>query len=889
MRAGGGRDLLLILLLALAPVLAYSPAWHEGRLLAPGDGAALHLPLRSEAWRALLRGELPSWNASIFSGTPLLAAYRPGVFHPLMAALAPLQPFVAFQLLVLASLALTGPLTFLYARWVGAEAVGALVAGVAFALGPYLVNHLGDTPTVVAAPALPLVLLALERHLRRGGATIAVALALALLVLAGSPEAVGAGALLIGARLAVAYGVPFVRGRRVGGAAGVHSTTAALVAGILLAGPQIVPTLVAWREAGASATDAAGPPDWVLTGVSGLVVRYVSHTPAPVLALAAVPLALTDPVLRATAGAVVALLVLFGLRGRFEAAGALPLAFDFVLALLAGLSLSVQWRARQEPGGRRLRLLAAVAALCAAAALSVATSVSGPLPQELAAPVGLLALSFILYFTLAEAVRPVAVHVFLLPLVASFLLQPWGRKAWQGAPTPEDLDRATPTREALDRVMGARRDERTLTLVESWPRQGASDLAWANLAAFAGRRNANGYDPLVPAIRGAVFDGMRADGTLPRSLLETDPGRLELLGVRWIQVPTATLAAPADADGLGEELDVVLEPARPHLFALPYTHATEVRVVSFLAGATAVPQGAVVAECLAQLATGREIWLPLRAGIETAEWAYERPDVLAAVRHERARIHRSFPVREGFLGHRYLATLPLPGRFDLVGLRFRALPGTPPLWVLRVGIRDGETGRAAGVSLASAYLSDEVRLTEAALTPLVSLFEVRRGVGRAWVVESLRRLPDARHLQEVLRAPTRLGVDARREALAVVADVEGVAPLPPGARASPADLARAVGGRLVVRAQGAGLLVVGEGWDAGWTARVDGRESRVLRVNGDRLGLVLSAGTHRVVLNHRTRGLRPGLALAALAAVGLVATEVRERRRRPASARGARV
>ena len=40
--------------------------------------------------------------------------------------------------------------------------VGALVAGLGFALGPTLVAHLGDTAMVVAAPALPLLLLAAE-------------------------------------------------------------------------------------------------------------------------------------------------------------------------------------------------------------------------------------------------------------------------------------------------------------------------------------------------------------------------------------------------------------------------------------------------------------------------------------------------------------------------------------------------------------------------------------------------------------------------------------------------------------------------------------------------------------------------------------------------------
>ena len=86
----------------------------------------------------------------------------------------------------------------------------------------------------------------------------------------------------------------------------------------------------------------------------------------------------------------------------------------------------------------------------------------------------------------------------------------------------------------------------------------ARDLAWANLASLSGRRNANGYDPMVPAARLRALGGMRPDGTTSRELLETDPGRLELLGVRFVQVPTDALAVAGDADGLSEPLDVVL-------------------------------------------------------------------------------------------------------------------------------------------------------------------------------------------------------------------------------------------------------------------------------------------------------------------------------------------
>src|SRR4029453_2830795 len=165
-----------------------APAWRDERLLAPAEGTALHFPMRAEVFRAYARGDLPSWNPGIFSGTPLLAAYRPGAFHPLMPLLAPLGPFLAFQALVLLSLAAAAAISFLYLRRLGAERVGAFVAALSFSLGPYLVAHLGDTATVVAAPLVPLVLLAAERHLERGAGRDVVALALCL----GPPPLAGA-------------------------------------------------------------------------------------------------------------------------------------------------------------------------------------------------------------------------------------------------------------------------------------------------------------------------------------------------------------------------------------------------------------------------------------------------------------------------------------------------------------------------------------------------------------------------------------------------------------------------------------------------------------------------------------------------------------------------
>jgi hypothetical protein len=867
------RERLALALLAVLPVVALAPAWWEAKLVSPGDGAALHYPLRAAVFQSYRRGELPSWNPAIFSGTPLLAAYRGGALYPPMLALAPLPSFLAFQALVILSLSAAGVLVFVYLRRLGAAAIGAYVGGLSFALGPYLVGHLDDSATIVAAPLLPLALIALEAHVGRASVARAggLAAAFALLLLAGSPEAARAGFALVVGRLVVAHALGGERGRP-----SLGLSALAVLAGFGLAAPQLVPTWLAAREAGRALTGLASHQAGV-PGLTGLVLRYVSATPAPALVVAALPLLLTETPVRAFALALALCLGLQWGRGPLSAPGALALVFDLALAILAGLSLSAQWSARREALGRRLRAYFLFAALASAAALSIAAAALGPLPETLAGAVGLLALAMILYVSLAESRDGVVAGVWLIPFTVSFLLQPHGQALWLDAPTREQLESGTATSRAVEAAMGAEGDERVLTLVRDWPRQEADDLAFANLALLRGRRSANGYDPMVPLRSRAAYDGMGVGGTLPGGFFRSEPARLDALGVRFVQVPAAALSAQPDAWGLGDTLDTVIDAGAPRFYPVPVVAATELRLASSLSDAVQVPQGQPVASVTLRLASGRAIALALHAGLETAEWAWDRPDVRSLVAHEKAPVLESWPgPGGGFPAHRYQGILRLPGRFYLDGIGIERLPGAGRFTLSRMALVDTASGRFAPVSLASSYVSDLGRFRELAATPAVRLYEVSGSLGRAFVVPALRALASDEAVVQALRYPGGAGIDLRREALVTSADAAGVA-LPKDAHAARATVSAASLTTLDVRAEGPGVLVVPEGWDAGWSAAVDAVPARILRVNQASMAVVLQGGVHRITFRHRPRGFTAGLALASLSALALGAAAVARR------------
>ena len=593
-------DVFALLVLAVFPLVAYLEPLTDHRLLGPGDGVALHFPLRTETFKAYSTFSLPFLNTKEFLGTPLLAAYRGGVFYPLTILMAPFDPFSGFQALILISMALAGVLTYLYLKRLGAGAQGAFVAALAFAYGPYLLSHFEDTSTLVAAPMLPLVLMAAESHMNRASVSrlIGLGVSIALLVLAGSPEVLRAGVALLFGRLLLGHTLspsPRTPARK--------ATALAIFLGLALSAPQWLPTLQLLPFTGRQATGlAATDSSEGLPGLAGLILKTVTHTPAASLALASLPLLFERPPVRVLLLAVFASLALQVGRGPLLAPGALPLVLEFALASLAGLALDEQWRERRTPRGRRLRAYFLVASLASVGVLSVAAATLGGLPDRLAAAVGVFAISLITYFALADAEGEVAAGVFLLPLAVSFALQPTSREVFKDAPTRSQLVTGTPTRRAVDHALAEIGPQpRILTLVRTFPTELALDLGFAGYGALADRVQANGYDPMAPISVRRSLGEMGARGVLTEKSLTPDLDVLKAWSIDAVQVQTADLAHPSVED----PFDVTIEPGSRRVFSLPAFRLKSISLTFADAGDSRVP----AVDILARVNGNREVLL----------------------------------------------------------------------------------------------------------------------------------------------------------------------------------------------------------------------------------------------------------------------------------------
>jgi hypothetical protein len=232
------------LTLVAIPTLAFSVPALAGRPLINGDNLIQNYPLRVLVGSALRQGHLPLWDMYLASGTPLLAGFNAAAAYPatwLFAVVPSKLAWAISQIAVYVSAALGMYVFFrVLSMMRGVAALGAAT----FAFSGFMASQIVHLDLVTGAGLIPWALVAVHQIATRssaGGAwgwAALLAASVALILLAGSPEAA-----LYGSVAVTIYAVSLLWRHRDQALPILVRYLTGLAVGVALAGVQVVPGL----------------------------------------------------------------------------------------------------------------------------------------------------------------------------------------------------------------------------------------------------------------------------------------------------------------------------------------------------------------------------------------------------------------------------------------------------------------------------------------------------------------------------------------------------------------------------------------------------------------------------------------------------------------------
>jgi hypothetical protein len=283
------------------------------------------------------------------------------------------------------------------------------------------------------------------------------------------------------------------------------------------------------------------------------------------------------------------------------------------------------------------------------------------------------------------------------------------------------------------------------------------------------------------------------------------------------------------------------------------------RLIGTLSYAYNVPQG----QSVATLEVGGQT-LPIRAGIELSERAYDRPSLSGQLQHQKARTALDFeettPEGEDYTAHLYEADLALPTPVAAGPITFTPTDPAVQVEIYGLGVIDSQ-GRLTSLDLAN---------RDGLSTLGDGLLRNANALPRAYVLPSSQAFSAARHAG---LTPTQLvdSPDMDAHTMVLIENDPNVSAEPDGnVQAVVATDVEDVGPnevRVSATADKPGYLVLTDFYHRGWTATVDGKPARVLIANALFRAVAIDAGTHVVDFRFAPQSVLLGGAISLLSLV----------------------
>ena len=835
-------------LVAVPFIIFFGEVLWSNKVYYSGDIARQYLPQRAALDRALAGRTFPWWSAEIGAGYPLLAEGEIGALYPLNWLSCWLfPPDLSLTVSILFHYLIAGGGFYVYARMLGVSRWAAYFGVLVLSFGGFNVAHLGHVSILSVAAWLPWML-ALTHGLLRGsdqrrghwGQAIGLVIVVSLQFLAGHAQLS-----LLGLVALAAYAVWCTTYEKVPGRCWFRLSLwlGAMTLGVLGAAPQIA----AGAELSALSQRAGGVDSIFFTSYSFhpfLLATYLSPfargNPYPsgsvelMVYVGLLPLVLACLGLLRFPQRTKWFWTLLALVGFFLALGRWNPLYRYlryvpILNLFRVPARYLYW------SGFGLTVLAAFGFDAIRGSAGSQTTrrgwwLVGLIGLLVVAALGVVALSGT--ESLVDAWRWLPLAILVVALTAILGVRQFDVRVWTvvafailltdlyayGVVLDGTYNAAAPREEVvrspavLSILRGDGNQYRTYTSEEILPVLSVMrESLYPNMALAHGASSANLYLPLVPK---AYVD----------YVADLSPERLNRLNVKYCLIPQVLPVTPES-----EMYDV-----RDPFAALPVNTWLEfptrevfaLEIESYLSHSAGLGDGALVAELVVRGGSGRELAYPLRAGIETAEWAYDRTDVIKVVAHGMPPIARSWPARSGFppedhLGHSYLANIEFQGPVRLTAVMLRL--SAPEAFVRIERIRLLE---AAGKQVLLSHLVDLADHSLVYRSEDVAVYRNDDVLPRAYLVP-----------------------------ISVVSVTDGLVTLPdslPVESVGMVDITCYENTQVVLTAtvRESSYLVLADLFYPGWEAKVDSEAAPILSVDGVFRAVALRPGNHEIVFSY---------------------------------------
>src|SRR2546423_6796652 len=606
---------------------------------------------------------------------------------------------------------------------------------------------------------------------------------------------------------------------------------------------------------------------------------------------------------------------------------------DFALAVLVGRGLTVLNGARQE---LRTKLIVASVAMLVLLASLLTVTVLRPAEFHLArtAPVDLLhapelflpllfaaASAGALWFFMRNQRRGVVAIFFVLILDLSV----WGQTSgwYNAASTVGDEYWHEP--ETVHLLRSLMKDEkspqRILTAPHAFdpavapvPPSVSHSTDWVlwtqpNVYMLHGIQNAAGYDGFGLQRYSDLAGRMKVWGELtdPDSTLHGPSREIDLTNARWLVAMRKQSQAKQESsifdqfapatEQHGEFKFAATDLSLPAIakdqsvvFSVPPIEIDRIALITNLAWSENIPDNVIVARLRLKLADGGTVELPMRTGADTAEWAHDRADIHARIRHRRAAVATSYEVNDAsghYQAHTYLASLSLPRLAKIVigEIVPEQIPNAPDLTlsVFRLSLANSTTSetfalrrdsvaveRTIAAANQPAATSANERWKLAAQTKYVQIYENTHALPRAWLTSDVRVLDEPAMLEVIRTGKFQDGTNWEPERTALIDSAIGEKPqgeLTGGVTITKYEPNRI---ELETKANQPSILVLSENHYPGWRAYIDGRFTDTLRVDYNLRGVAVPAGEHKIEFIYRPKSVLIGFVISLLSVIGLV-------------------